>query len=79
MGRATVAEALCEVIRERRLAAGLSQEALAHKAGVHRTYVGLLERGLRNPTVEVALHLSEALGVSLSRLIREAERRANKG
>jgi transcriptional regulator with XRE-family HTH domain len=42
-------------------------------AGLHQTYIGLLERGLRNPTLNVAEILSCALGKKLSDLISEAE------
>ncbi|MEJ2237781.1 MAG: helix-turn-helix transcriptional regulator [Gemmatimonadales bacterium] len=68
-------ECLARVIQERRLKAGLSQEALAAKAKVHRTYVGMIERGQRSPTCDIAYKLAQALGVSLSSLIREAEKR----
>ena len=57
---------------------GLSQEDLAHDAGLHRTYVGLIERGLRNPTIEVRHALALALGTTLSDLIRRAERRVGR-
>ena len=53
-------------IRELRLEAGISsQESLAHKAGVHRTYVGRLERGESGVTVETLAAILAALGVSL--------------
>ncbi len=53
-------------IRELRLEAGISsQESLAHKAGVHRTYVGRLERGESGVTVEALAAILAALGVSL--------------
>jgi len=42
---------------------------------VHRTYIGLIERGLRKPTIEVGHGLAQALGTHLSELIREAEKR----
>ena len=49
-----------------RFQAGISsQEALAHKAGVHRTYVGRLERGKSGVTVEALATILAALGVSL--------------
>ncbi len=57
---------------------GLSQEALAEAAGVHHTYVGLVERGKRNPTIEVAERLARALGKKLSALIAQAERTTSK-
>ena len=58
-------------IRELRLEAGISsQESLAHKAGVHRTYVGRLERGESGVTVEALAAILAALGVSLGEFFR---------
>jgi len=67
-------EHLAKVIQERRLKAGLSQEALAAKASVHRTYVGMIERGERSPTCDIGYKLARALGVRFSSLIEEAEK-----
>jgi transcriptional regulator with XRE-family HTH domain len=64
------------VIRRYREQKGLSEEALAEAAGVHHTYVGLVERGKRKPTLDVAEKLARALGKKLSTLIAEAERTA---
>lgn len=50
-------------VRLLREAAGLSQEALAAKAGIHRTYMGGVERGERNLCFKNILRLAEALGV----------------
>lgn len=61
------------VIRKHRTRKGLSQETLAEEAGIHRTYVGLLERGKRKATIDVADRLATALGTKLSTLISEAE------
>ena len=61
------------VLRRRREAAGLSQEALAAQAEVHRNYVGLLERGQRVPTILVVQQLARALGTSMSELLAEVE------
>jgi transcriptional regulator with XRE-family HTH domain len=75
MGRVRISVAFAKVLRREREAKSLTQETLAHRAGLHRTYVGLIERGLRKPTVEVGHALAEALGTHLSDLIREAEKR----
>lgn len=50
---------------------GLSQEALAFEAKLHRTYVSGVERGVRNPTVTVLEGIASALGVPSSRLLEE--------
>ena len=50
---------------------GLSQEALAFEAKLHRTYVSGVERGVRNPTVVVLEGIAVALGVPSSRLLEE--------
>jgi transcriptional regulator with XRE-family HTH domain len=69
MGSITVAAAFGVVLRDCRQKAGLSQEALADSASVDRTYVSLLERGLRQPTLETLFNLSQALGVSAATLV----------
>lgn len=68
-GRA-LARALGQVIRKRRHARGLSQEALAELAGFHRTQVGFLERGERIPSVETVVSAANALGTKASELLR---------
>lgn len=61
------------IIRTRRTSKGWSQEALADKAGLHRTYVGMLERGERTPTIVVVKQLADAFGTTMVDLIRELE------
>lgn len=48
---------------------GLSQEELADRAGLHRTYVSGVERGVRNPTLTVIDRLARALGVTVAVLV----------
>lgn len=55
-------------VRELRQIKGLSQEDLAFKAGVHRTYLGGIERGERNPALKNIANIAKALDVSLSEL-----------
>ena len=67
-------------VRARRIEEGLSQEKLAELAGLHPTYVGMVERGVRNPTLDVAARLAKALKVSLPKLIEQAlSQRGTKG
>lgn len=64
-------KAIGQRLRELRLKAGItSQEALAHKAGVHRTYIGRLERGESGVTVEALAAILAALDVSLREFFR---------
>ena len=60
---------LGENIRRIRLAKGLTQEALAADAGLDLTYLGGIERGRRNPTVDVLLRLAKVLGCELPELL----------
>ena len=57
---------LARQIKELRSGVGLSQEALAHNAGIDRTYVSQLERGIANPSLEILHRIAAALNVSLS-------------
>jgi transcriptional regulator with XRE-family HTH domain len=56
-------------VRKFRGQLGLSQEQLAFEAGLHRTYVSGVERGVRNPTVTVLEQIAVALGVPAGRLL----------
>ncbi len=60
-------------VREARIGSGISQEELAARSGMHRTYVGGVERGERNLSYANLLRLAQALGMSLSELQRRAE------
>lgn len=60
-------------IRARRRATGLTQEALAERAGLSQKHVARMERAERVPTVHAVLLVARALGVSASDLVREVE------
>jgi len=62
-------------VRKYRIARGLSQEKLAECADIHRTYIGDVERGQRNIALINMNRIALALGVPLSSLIRDMEKR----
>lgn len=61
-------------VRELRVAAGYSQEAFAERCGLHRTYVGSIERGERNVSFLNLAVIARALGITVSDLVRGVER-----
>jgi transcriptional regulator with XRE-family HTH domain len=62
-------------VYNRRMAIGLSQEKLAERASLHPTYVSMIERGVRNATLDVAARIAKALKVELPKLIEEAQQK----
>ena len=61
-------------VRARRIAAGLSQEKLAERSGLHPTYISMVERGVRNPTLDASARIAKALKVGFPTLIEEAQK-----
>jgi transcriptional regulator with XRE-family HTH domain len=64
---------LGDELRIARLKAGLTQEELAHRAGVTRNYVSMLELDQSSPTVETLLRVCNALGIKASKVISKVE------
>jgi transcriptional regulator with XRE-family HTH domain len=58
-------------IRKLRSLQRISQEELAELAGVHRTYIGMIERGEKNPTLRSLLKLSRGLRVPLPKILED--------
>lgn len=56
-------------LKARRLDLGLSQEVLAEEAGVHRTYVGSIERGERNVSIDSMERLAKSVGADIVDLL----------
>ena len=69
-----LSDAFSQVVKRHREKRGLSRAALAESSGLHQTYIGLLERGDRSPNLDTAKAIANALGISLGKLITEAER-----
>ena len=74
MAELTFSRAFGSSLRQLREAKGVSQEWLAEKSGLHPTYVGLVERGRRNPTLKASQAMALALSTPLSNLVDQAEK-----
>ena len=68
---------LGQAIRELRSSRRLSQEELGNQAGLHRNYVGGIERGERSPTVAAVIELALVLQVPVSEIFARAEQVAD--
>lgn len=75
----TLEQAFGHELRQRRQAAGLSQEELGFAARLHRTYVSQLERGLKSPTLASIANLAAALDASATELVAATEHRCGRG
>ena len=68
-----VQEAFGTTLRRHRHALGISQEELAHRAGLTMRYISMMETGRRIPTIAAVFALTEGLGVSASEFVAEIE------
>ena len=68
---AAIRSAFGKRVREVRLSVDISQEELAHRSGLDRSYVGQVERGERNLTLENIFRIAEGLGVPPAKLVVE--------
>jgi len=64
-------------MRRQRQHLGLSQEALAARCGLHRTYIGSVERGERNISIDNMERIATALGTTIPKLLTEFEHEAS--
>jgi transcriptional regulator with XRE-family HTH domain len=76
--RRDLTTAFADVLRQLRERSGLSQEALATKSGLDRTFISLLERGQRQPTLKTMARLAQAMDISLTALSKRVEDRLNE-
>jgi len=60
-----------EVLRRLRNESGISQEELGNRAGLHRTYISQLERGLKSPTLNTLYKICVVLDVELEDFIKQ--------
>ncbi len=73
----TLEEAIAIALKTNRLKYGLSQEELAHKCEIDRTYISLLEREKRKPTLNIIFKICENLDIKLSDFTSEIEKLMN--
>lgn len=76
MASSATARLFGPAVRQARRDAGLTQEKLAERAGLHPTYLGMIERGTRNPTLAVAESISAALGIPLWLFLKRSSRKS---
>ena len=65
-----IADSLGNKIKQIRSSKGISQEAFANSIGLHRTYMGAVERGEKNITIVTASKIAGGLKISLSELLK---------
>lgn len=73
----TARQVFADNMRQTRKEAGLSQEALANGCGLHRTYIGSVERGERNVSIDNMDVIADALGCRIQDLLEEAPKNAS--
>lgn len=71
----SVQKAFGEALRQVRVGRGISQQELALESDLDRTYISLLERGLRQPTITTLIALSDALDTDPALLIKKTKAR----
>ena len=69
----TTEELFGQALRESRKEQGMTQEDLAFKSGYHPTYIGQLERGVKNPSLRTIMSLAAVLNTPGSELIKRVE------
>lgn len=69
----TVAQAFGLVLKQLREKAGISQELLSQECNLDRTYISLLERGLRQPSLSTIITISRHLNIAASSVIDQVE------
>lgn len=74
MTEETLVRGFGALVKRLRLEAGLSQERLGELSGLHRNYVGAIERAERTPSIVTADRLARALGTTLATVFAELER-----
>ena len=75
----SIEKAFGQRLKAKRSGEGISQEELADRSGLHRTYVSQLERGLKSPSLGTIEALAVALRVDITDLVRDLSRQGPEG
>lgn len=76
--KVSLEKAFGEILRELRVHQRLTQEALAEKSELDRTFISMLERGERQPSLSSLFKLASALNTEVSRILKKLEERINE-
>jgi transcriptional regulator with XRE-family HTH domain len=77
--REAVSAQVVRLLREERKRLGISMEVLAERAGLSQSIISLIERDLRNPTLDTLLRISEVLEVELADILAKAKQAVTAG
>lgn len=72
-------DAFGATLKELRVERSISQDTLASCSDLDRTYISLLERGLRSPSLNTLFQIAEALDISPESIVREVKTKCNEG
>ena len=68
----TICQEVVRLLQQERKRAGLSRYAVAQRCGVSESMLSLVERGLRNPSMELMLRMADGIGANLPALLKQA-------
>jgi transcriptional regulator with XRE-family HTH domain len=72
--REAIASNVVRLLREEREKRGLSMNVIAQRSGLSHSIISLIERDLRNPTLDTLLRIAEAIGIELGEIITRAQK-----
>jgi transcriptional regulator with XRE-family HTH domain len=76
--REAIASNVVRLLREEWEKRGLSMNVVAQRSGLSHSIISLIERDLRNPTLDTLLRISEAIGIDLGEIITRARKQASR-
>jgi transcriptional regulator with XRE-family HTH domain len=76
--REAIASNVVRLLREEREKRGLSMNVVAQRSGLSHSIISLIERDLRNPTLDTLLRIAEAIGIDLGEIIMRARKQLLK-